>query len=177
MKKLLLIITTLMLLTGAVYAKDTFVVLKTNQGKITLKMLPLIAPKAVENFTTHVKNGYYDNIAFHRVIENFMVQGGDPSETGRGGMSIWGKPFEDEFSENYTFSQPGMLAMANSGPNSNGSQFFITVATTPHLNFKHTIFGYVVDGYDVIERISKVKTDRYDRPYDTQKIIKAYIKK
>jgi len=177
MKKLLLLISAFILLTGAVYAKDTLVVLKTNQGKITLKMLPLIAPKAVENFTTHVKNGYYNGIAFHRVINKFMVQGGDPTETGRGGESIWGKNFQDEFSQSYTFDKPGILAMANSGPGTNGSQFFITVAPTPHLNFKHTIFGYVVDGYDVVERISKVKTDRYDRPFDDQKIIKAYIKK
>ncbi|PLX69402.1 MAG: peptidylprolyl isomerase [Denitrovibrio sp.] len=177
MKKLLIIVMTLMLVSSFAYAKDTFVVLKTNQGKITIKMLPLVAPKAVENFTTHVKNGYYNGIAFHRTIKNFMIQGGDPTETGRGGESIWGKPFDDEFSRNYTFDKPGILAMANSGPRTNGSQFFITTAPTPHLNFKHTIFGYVVDGYDVAERISKVKTDRSDRPYDDQKIIKAYIKK
>jgi len=176
MKKLLLIIFSIALLSGAAFAKDTLVVLKTNQGEITLKMLPLVAPKAVENFTTNVKNGYYNGIAFHRVIKDFMIQGGDPTETGRGGESIWGEPFDDEFSQNYTFDKPGILAMANSGPRTNGSQFFITTVPTPHLNFKHTIFGYVVDGYDVVERISKVKVDRASRPFDDQRIIKAYIK-
>ena len=176
MKKFLIIIIALMLVSSVAYAKDTFVVLKTNQGKITIKMLPLIAPKAVENFTTHVKNGYYKGLVFHRTIKNFMIQGGDPTESGSGGESIWGKPFEDEFSQNYTFDRTGILAMANAGPGTNGSQFFITTAKTPHLNFKHTIFGYVVDGYDVAERISKVKTDRQNRPYDDQRIIKAYIK-
>lgn len=177
MKKFLLLIVTFTMLTGISYAKDVNVVLQTTQGKITLKLLPLVAPKAVENFTTHVKNGYYDGIAFHRVIDNFMIQGGDPTETGRGGKSIWGKAFPDEFSQNYTFDKPGILAMANSGPNTNGSQFFITVAPTPWLNFKHTIFGYVSDGYDIVERISKVKVDGRSRPFDDQVIQKAYIKK
>lgn len=177
MKKFLLLITIFTLMTAGAYAKDDMVVFKTNQGKFTVKLLPLVAPKTVENFTTHVKNGYYNGIAFHRVIKDFMIQGGDPTETGRGGESIWGKPFEDEFRQNYKFDKPGILAMANSGKNTNGSQFFITVVPTPHLNFKHTIFGYVVDGYDVVERISKVKTDRGNRPYDDQVLIKAYIKK
>lgn len=130
MKKLLLLIISFTLLTTAAFAKDTLVVLKTNQGDITIKLLPLVAPKAVENFTTHVKNGYYNGIAFHRVIRGFMVQGGDPTETGMGGKSIWGKPFEDEFNPNYKFDKPGVLAMANSGKNTNGSQFFITVEKT-----------------------------------------------
>lgn len=176
MKKFLLIIITMALLTGASYAKDTLVVLKTNQGDITLKLLPLVAPKAVENFTTHVKNGYYNGIAFHRVIKNFMIQGGDPTETGSGGESIWKRPFTDEFNQNYTFDKPGILAMANSGPGTNGSQFFITVAPTPWLNFKHTIFGYVVDGYDVVERISKVKVDGQSRPFNDQILQKHTLK-
>ncbi|ADD67814.1 Peptidylprolyl isomerase [Denitrovibrio acetiphilus DSM 12809] len=177
MKKLLLLIISFTLLTTAAFAKDTLVVLKTNQGDITIKLLPLVAPKAVENFTTHVKNGYYNGIAFHRVIRGFMVQGGDPTETGMGGKSIWGKPFEDEFNPNYKFDKPGVLAMANSGKNTNGSQFFITVEKTPWLNFKHTIFGYVVDGYDIVEKISNVKVDGNSRPYDDQILVKAYIKK
>lgn len=176
MKKLSILLILLLFVTGAAFAKDTYVVLKTNQGEITLKMLPLVAPKAVENFVTHVKNGYYNGIAFHRVIKNFMIQGGDPTETGRGGESIWGGNFEDEFNPNYKFDKEGILAMANSGPNTNGSQFFITTVPTPWLNFKHTIFGYVTDGFDVVERISKVKADGENRPYDDQKIIKAYIK-
>lgn len=175
MKKIAILMT-VMLLAGFAFAKDTMVVLQTNQGDITVKLLPLVAPKAVENFTTHVKNGYYDGIAFHRVIKNFMIQGGDPTETGRGGESIWNKNFEDEFSQTYKFDKPGILAMANSGPGTNGSQFFITVAPTPWLNFKHTIFGYVVDGYDVAEKISKVKVDAQSRPYDDQVLVKAYIK-
>ncbi|PLX66609.1 MAG: peptidylprolyl isomerase [Denitrovibrio sp.] len=177
MKRFLILLVTLLVFTGTSYAKDVNVVLQTNQGDITLKLLPLVAPKAVENFTTHVKNGYYNGIAFHRVIKGFMVQGGDPTETGRGGESIWGKSFGDEFNQNYTFDKPGILAMANAGPGTNGSQFFITVAPTPWLNFKHTIFGYVTKGYDVVERISKVKVDGQSRPYDDQVIQKAYIKK
>jgi len=106
-----------------------------------------------------------------------MIQGGDPTETGSGGKSIWGGTFADEFRQNYIFDKPGILAMANSGPNTNGSQFFITVVPTPWLNYKHTIFGYVVDGFDVALRISKVKTDGQGRPYDDQMLKKAYIKK
>lgn len=176
MKKFSILIAMLLLFTGAVYAKDTIVVLKTNQGEITLKLLPLVAPKAVENFVTHVKNGYYDGIAFHRVIKDFMIQGGDPTETGMGGKSIWGHPFADEFNPNYTFDSPGMLAMANSGPNTNGSQFFITTVPTPWLNNKHTIFGYVIKGFNVVERISKVKVNAENRPYNDQTVIKAYVK-
>jgi peptidylprolyl isomerase len=177
MKKLLLLIISFTLLTTAAFSKDIFVVLHTNQGDITVKLLPLVAPKAVENFTTHVKAGYYNGIAFHRIIRDFMVQGGDPTETGMGGESIWGKPFEDEINPNYKFDKLGILAMANSGKNTNGSQFFITVEKTPWLNGKHTIFGYVTDGYDVVERLSNVKVDGNGRPYDDQILIKAYIKK
>jgi len=177
MKKLLIILFSIMFIASAASAKDTLVVLKTNMGDITLKMLPLVAPKAVENFTTHVKKGYYDGIAFHRIIKDFMIQGGDPTETGRGGESIWGKPFADEFNQNYKFDKPGILAMANAGPNTNGSQFFITTVPTPWLNFKHTIFGYVVDGMDVVQRLGNVKTDQMGRPFTDQILIKAFIKK
>lgn len=152
------------------------VVLETTSGKIEIKMLPDIAPKAVENFTTHVKNGYYNGLIFHRVIKDFMIQGGDPTGTGMGGESIWGKPFEDEFKPNVIFDKPFLLAMANAGRNTNGSQFFITTVKTPHLNGYHTIFGEVVEGKDVVQEIESSPTDARDKPKKEQKIIKAYIK-
>ena len=132
---------------------DSIVLLKTNQGDIKLKMKSDIAPKAVENFVTHSKNGYYDGLMFHRVIRNFMIQGGDPKGSGRGGESIWGTPFEDEFDSSVTFDKPYLLAMANSGKNTNGSQFFITVAPTTWLNNKHTIFGEVMEGTETVDKI------------------------
>ena len=132
---------------------DTVVQLKTDKGDISLKMKSAIAPKAVENFVTHSKKGYYDGIKFHRVIKDFMIQGGDPTGTGRGGASIWGTPFEDEFDSSVRFDKPYLLAMANAGPNTNGSQFFITVNKTEWLNDKHTIFGNVVEGKAVVDNI------------------------
>jgi peptidylprolyl isomerase len=160
------------------YAKDTIVVLETNVGKIELKMYPEVAPLAVENFTTHVKNGYYNGLIFHRVIKGFMIQGGDPTGTGRGGESIWGKPFKDEFGNNVVFDKPYLLAMANSGPKTNGSQFFITTAPTGWLNGKHTIFGEVVKGQNVVQKMENVSVSRgNNRPLFDQVIKKAYIKK
>lgn len=157
--------------------KAPVVVLKTNVGKIELKLFPDIAPKAVENFTTHVKNGYYNGLIFHRIIKNFMIQGGDPTGTGRGGESVWGEPFEDEFASNVVFDRPFLLAMANRGPHTNGSQFFITTVPTPHLNGRHTIFGEVIAGKDVVRKLENVDVDRMmNRPLFDQKIIKAYIK-
>jgi len=132
---------------------DTIVMLKTNQGNILLKMKSDIAPKAVENFVTHSKDGYYDGLTFHRVIKDFMIQGGDPTGTGRGGESIWGTDFEDEFDSNVTFDKPYLLAMANSGANTNASQFFITVEPTTWLNNKHTIFGEVIEGTETVDKI------------------------
>lgn len=132
---------------------DSIVLLKTNQGDIKLKMKSDIAPKAVENFVTHSKNGYYDGLTFHRVIRDFMIQGGDPKGNGRGGESIWGTPFEDEFDSSVTFDKPYLLAMANSGFNTNGSQFFITVEPTTWLNNKHTIFGEVIEGTEIVDKI------------------------
>jgi len=155
--------------------KDT-VVLETNQGNIEIKLMPQIAPKACENFIGLVEKGYYNGIIFHRVIAGFMLQGGDPAGTGRGGSSIWGSPFEDEVSSSVKFDKKGILAMANAGPNTNGSQFFITVAPTPRLNMKHTIFGEVISGYDVVEKIEGVEVDSSDKPLAEQKIIKAYMK-
>lgn len=169
-------------------------VIKTNRGDMTFVLFPEIAPKAVENFTVHAKNGYYNGLIFHRIIKDFMIQGGDPTGTGCGGESIWGKSFEDEFSidaRNYY----GALSMANSGPNTNGSQFFIVqaktvpsnllaqmeqlkdngypqecidnyknVGGTPWLDFHHTVFGQIIDGTDVLEDIAAVKTGMGDKP-------------
>ncbi len=154
------------------------VVLETNQGNIELELYPKIAPKAVENFLGLVKKGYYDGLIFHRVIKGFMIQGGDPTGTGRGGESIWGKKFEDETTEFLKFDRPWLLAMANAGPNTNGSQFFITTAPTEWLNMKHTIFGEVVNGIDVAQKIENTPVSPGDnRPTSEQKIIKAYVKK
>ena len=152
------------------------VILQTNQGDIELKLWPEVAPKACENFLGLVKKGYYNGIVFHRVIKNFMIQGGDPTGTGRGGESIWGNSFQDEVKSSVTFDRKGLLAMANAGPNTNGSQFFITTIPTPWLNMKHTIFGEVVSGYDVVEKIENTAVGAADRPVQEQKIINAYVK-
>lgn len=176
---------------------EEIVEIHTTRGVIRIRLFPEIAPKAVENFTTHIKNGYYDGITFHRVIKDFMIQGGDPAGTGLGGASIWGKPFEDEFDKDY-HNLRGALSMANAGPNTNGSQFFIVqksdieeelidqmgqlgeengypenvvkayreVGGTPHLDFRHTVFGQVFDGMDVVDRIAAVETDLGDKPIE-----------
>ena len=162
---------------SAASKKAPIVVLETNVGKIELKMFPKAAPLAVENFVTHVKNGYYNGLIFHRVIKGFMIQGGDPTGTGRGGESIWHKEFKNEYAPNLTFDRPFLLAMANHGPNTNGSQFFITTVPTPHLNGGYTIFGEVVKGQKVVKKIENVTTSAGDRPMFDQKIIRAYIKK
>ncbi|MFH1797891.1 MAG: peptidylprolyl isomerase [Candidatus Omnitrophota bacterium] len=151
------------------------VVFETNQGVIELNLMPDIAPKACENFKELIKKGHYDGTIFHRVIKDFMIQGGDPTGTGRGGSSIWGKPFEDEVTQSVTFERRGILAMANAGPNTNGSQFFITTANTPWLNMRHTIFGEVVSGYEVVEKIENAEADSANKPLSEQKIIKAYL--
>ena len=154
------------------------VLLQTTQGEITLELYENVAPMAVENFTTHVKNGYYDGLTFHRIIKNFMIQGGDPTGTGAGGESIWKKPFKDEFKSGVVFDRAGILAMANAGPRTNGSQFFITTAPTPWLNGYHTIFGRVVSGMDTLAKLNNVPTNGQrggDRPLQSQKIIKATL--
>jgi len=163
------------------YGSNPIAVLQTTQGDIELELRSDLAPKTVENFTTHIKNGYYNGTIFHRVIKNFMIQGGDPTGTGRGGKSIWGGKFEDELTPKAHFNKVGVLAMANAGPNTNGSQFFITTAKTPWLNGRHTIFGYVMNekSMQVVRKLENVKTNgRYggDKPLEEQKIIKAYIK-
>ena len=137
--------------------------LNTNQGSIVIDLLPNDAPKTVNNFVFLAREGYYDGVIFHRVIENFMIQGGDPTGTGGGGP---GYSFEDELVPSLVFDRPGILAMANSGPNTNGSQFFITTVPTPHLNQRHTIFGTVLEGQNVAVAISKVPTNQQDKPLD-----------
>jgi|SRR6202050_1773461 peptidyl-prolyl cis-trans isomerase A (cyclophilin A) len=150
--------------------------LRTSQGTVHIRLFPDHAPKTVRNFvelaegsrewtdprTRQATSGrLYDGTVFHRVIPRFMIQGGDPLGTGTGGP---GYQFEDEFHPDLKFDRPYLLAMANAGPGTNGSQFFITVAPTPHLNNRHTIFGEVIDGSDVVDKISQVQTGRNDRP-------------
>ena len=149
--------------------------LKTTLGSVTVELFENIAPKTCENFSTHVKNGYYNGLIFHRIIKEFMIQGGDPTGTGMGGKSIWGKPFEDEVTSKVTFDKKGLLAMANAGPGTNGSQVFITTAETPWLNMRHTIFGEVVEGYDVIEKLENVEVDPRDKPRKAVKIEEATL--
>lgn len=156
--------------------KNTVIVFETNQGNIEIKLFNEIAPKTCENMIGLIEKGYYDGIIFHRVIKNFMIQGGDPTGTGRGGESLWGGKFEDEVTREVQFDRKGLLAMANSGPNTNGSQFFITTVPTPWLNMRHTIFGEVISGYDAVEKIENTQTARGDRPIEEQKIMRAYIK-
>lgn len=145
---------------------------ETNQGSFTITLFGDKAPKTVSNFIFLVKDGFYDDLIFHRVLADFMIQGGDPDGVGTGGP---GYRFEDELDDSLTFSKKGILAMANSGPATNGSQFFITVAPTPHLNGLHTIFGEVIEGYDIVEKISKVQTGTSDKPADPVIITKIKI--
>lgn len=167
-------------------------VLKTNHGNITIQLFPDQAPMTVENFVRLAKKSYYNVTIFHRVISDFMIQGGDPEGNGTGGTSIWGHPFEDEFSRDL-FNLRGALSMANSGPNTNGSQFFIVQnknmpkryikqmepagypkeiihaykqGGTPWLDGRHTVFGQVIDGMDVVDEISKVKKNKMDKPLE-----------
>ena len=171
--------------------EDTVAVMHTNMGDIKIKLFPNEAPKAVENFVTHANNGYYNGLIFHRVIKDFMIQGGDPTGTGMGGESIWGRSFKDEFDPKL-HNLRGALSMANAGPNTNGSQFFIVQANTvpsnmldqmrdmpdsfpeatvnayesmggtPWLDFRHTVFGQVVEGMDTVDAIANVKVGGAD---------------
>jgi len=180
-------------------------VMHTTLGDISIRLFPEYAPKTVENFVTHAKNGYYDGITFHRVINDFMIQGGDPTATGCGGESIWGRNFKDEFHPDL-HNLRGALSMANAGPNTNGSQFFIVqaktvapqllaqmkqipdsfppevvenyaaVGGTPHLDFRHSVFGQVYDGMEVVDAIAAVKTDYNDKPLEDVKIVSIDIK-
>ena len=166
-----------------------YAIFNTSKGTITCQLFEKEAPKTVANFVgladgtkewtdpktgKKTKNKFYDGLIFHRVIPKFMIQGGDPEGTGRGGP---GYKFEDEFTSGLLFDKPGRLAMANAGPNTNGSQFFITTVPTPWLNNKHTIFGQVTDGMDVVEAIESVKRDRRDKPTEDVAITKLEIKR
>jgi peptidyl-prolyl cis-trans isomerase A (cyclophilin A) len=167
----------------------TYAIMETTLGTITIELYEKEAPKTVANFVglaegtkefTDLKTGqkvkrpFYNGLIFHRVIPGFMIQGGDPTGTGRGGP---GYKFEDEFSPSLKHDKPGRLSMANAGPNTNGSQFFITVASTPHLDNRHTIFGQVVEGQDVANKISQVAKDGQDRPLNDMVMTKVTIKR
>lgn len=157
---------------------DPVIVMETSQGTIEITLMPDIAPKTCENFIGLTKKNYYDGIVFHRIIPQFMIQGGDPTGTGAGGQSLWGKSFADEVAHVRTVNfntEVGLLAMANSGPNTNGSQFFITTVPTPWLNGNHTIFGKVTAGYDVVKKLEAQGTPS-GKPRSEQKILKAYVK-
>lgn len=161
----------------AVEIKNPVVVMETSMGTIEIELFAKETPKTVENFEGLTKKGYYNGIIFHRVIANFMIQGGDPTGTGRSGESLWGGKFEDEIVPKLKHDAPGILSMANAGPNTNGSQFFITLAPTPHLNGRHTVFGKVVKGLDVVKAIGKVETTKPgDRPKKDVVMQKVYLK-
>ncbi|XP_068656536.1 peptidyl-prolyl cis-trans isomerase CYP65-like [Aristolochia californica] len=150
--------------------KKGYVQLHTTHGDLNIELHCDITPRACENFITLSERGYYNGIAFHRSIRNFMIQGGDPTGTGRGGESIWGKPFKDEFNSKLVHSGRGVVSMANSGPHTNGSQFFILYKSANHLNFKHTVFGVVVGGMTTLAAMEKVPVDDDDRPLEEIKI-------
>ncbi|MGD2047475.1 MAG: peptidylprolyl isomerase [Gemmatimonadota bacterium] len=139
------------------------VTIETNHGTIVAELFEDLAPKTAGNFIELAEKGYYDGIIFHRVIDGFMIQGGDPTGTGRGGP---GYTIPDEFGEGLAHTQPGLFSMANSGPNTGGSQFFITLAATPWLDGKHAIFGKVTSGLDIVQAIGKVATGMGDRPVE-----------
>jgi len=144
-----------------------YAVIETSMGAVEIELFEKATPKTVKNFTGLAGKKFFDGVAFHRVIDNFMIQGGDPTGTGRGGESFFGGSFEDEIVDTLKHTAAGILSMANAGPNTNGSQFFITLAPTPWLDGKHTIFGKVVDGMDVVRSIGKVKTTKpFDRPVE-----------
>ena len=175
MKKILF---TLFLFVLFLEASNPTAIVETSKGNIKIELRADMAPKAVENFVTHSKNGYYNGLIFHRVIKDFMIQGGDPTGTGAGGESIWGGKFADEFAPNAVFDKAGILAMANSGPNTNASQFFITTVPTYWLNGRHTIFGYVKEGFDVVKKIEAIPTtSKYEgnKPLEDVKIISIKI--
>mgnify|MGYP002633298559 CR=1 FL=1 len=153
----------------------TSATLHTNIGDIIFKLFPKECPKTVENFTTHCRNGYYDDVIFHRVIKGFMVQTGDPLGDGTGGTSIWGSEFEDEINRDLRHDRAGVLSSANAGPNTNGSQFFVTTVPTPWLDGKHSVFGRVAKGMDIVTKIENLKVDKSDRPLEDVKIVSASV--
>lgn len=151
--------------------KASSAVIHTTYGDIHVQLYKDDAPKTVENFTVHAKRGYYNGLLFHRVVKDFVIQTGDPLGDGTGGSSIWDSAFEDEISPKWHHDAPGILSMANSGPNTNGSQFFITTVPTPHLDGKHTIFGRVTKGLEVVRAIERVKVDKQQKPLDPIKMM------
>ncbi|KAK7895517.1 hypothetical protein WMY93_020842 [Mugilogobius chulae] len=152
-------------------------IIHTTMGDIHIKLFPVECPKTVENFCVHSRNGYYNGHIFHRVIKGFMIQTGDPTGTGMGGESIWGGEFEDEFHSTLRHDRPYTLSMANAGPGTNGSQFFITVVPTPWLDNKHTVFGRCTKGMEAVQRISNSKANpKTDKPYEDISIINITIK-
>jgi len=148
---------------------------ETTIGTFTVELYYKHAPKTCKNFLELSKKGYYNNVVFHRIIKDFMIQGGDPTGTGRGGESIYGKKFEDEITRDLKHTGAGILSMANSGPGTNGSQFFITLSPTPWLDGKHTIFGRVYEGMEIIKRLGAMQTDRMDKPVHEVKILRATV--
>lgn len=151
------------------------VLLETSLGAIVVELYTSHAPKTCQNFSTLVSRNYYNGTIFHRIIPDFMIQGGDPTGTGRGGSSIFGEKFEDEIRSDLKHTGAGIMSMANSGPNTNGSQFFLTLAPTPWLDGKHTIFGRVKSGMRVVQRMGLVKTGAEDRPEEEVKILSARV--
>jgi len=145
-------------------------------GEITVELYWTHAPNTCRNFAELAKRGYYNNTPFHRIIPDFMIQGGDPTGTGRGGASIYGRTFRDEISKDLKHTGAGILSMANSGPDTNGSQFFITLAPTQWLDDKHTIFGRVEAGMQVVKRMGMVETDSTDRPTEPLKVKRAAVR-
>ncbi|CAL9148590.1 unnamed protein product [Musa hybrid cultivar] len=155
--------------------KKGYLQLHTTHGDLNLELHCDITPRSCENFITLCENGYYNGVPFHRNIRNFMIQGGDPTGTGKGGQSIWGKPFNDELNSKLLHSGRGVVSMANSGPHTNGSQFFILYKSANHLNFKHTVFGSVVGGLSTLAAMEKVPVDDDDRPLEEIKITSVTI--
>jgi peptidyl-prolyl cis-trans isomerase-like protein 2 len=155
--------------------KKGYVQFQTTHGDLNIELHCDIAPRACENFITLCERGYYNGVAFHRSIRNFMIQGGDPTGTGKGGESIWGKPFKDEPNSKLLHSGRGVVSMANSGPHTNGSQFFVLYKSATHLNYKHTVFGGVVGGLATLAAMENVPVDESDRPLEEIKIIEASV--
>ncbi|VDK57999.1 unnamed protein product, partial [Gongylonema pulchrum] len=152
-------------------------VIHTSFGDIHIKLFANECPKAVENFCTHARRGYYNGHTFHRVIKSFMIQTGDPTGKGTGGQSIWGEDFEDEFHPALRHDKPYMVSMANAGPNTNGSQFFITVVPADWLDGKNTLFGQVTEGFNVVQKINQVPTfEKSGRPKQEISILSISLK-